>query len=232
MPLKHREVGYALLSGSGFEIGALHEPATLPSQCNVSYFDALSREEAEERFPELDKERLVRVDRVGDIDKRELRSLGEAAQDFLVANHVIEHVACPIAMIEDLFFILRPGGRLAISAPDKRFTFDKERAITSFEHLQNEYREGVDTVDDSHYLDFLKHVGKHVFNDPGRDIEADIAFVRSRREHAHVWDSAAFENFLTRCQDELGIRFEIEYHSAGDENSIEYFCILKKQGSP
>ena len=91
------------MSGSGFEIGALHEPAMLPSQCNVSYFDALSREEAEKRFPELDKERLVTVDRVGDIDKRELRNLGEAAQDFLVANHVIEHVACPIAMIEDLF---------------------------------------------------------------------------------------------------------------------------------
>ncbi len=229
--MKHRDEGYALLSGQGLEIGALHEPAPLPDACAVRYFDALSIDEAAERFPELDRNTLVDVDFVGNIDQRELRTLGEHSQDFVIANHVIEHVACPIAMIEDMFYILRPGGRIAIAAPDKRFTFDRERAITTFEHLKSEYEAGVQEVDDEHYLDFLRHVGKHVFEEPGRDIKADIAFVRSRREHAHVWDSDAFRDFLVRCKSVLGIDFEIEYQSSGDENSIEYFAILKSEAT-
>jgi len=228
--LKHRDEGYALLSGEGIEIGAFGEPAALPSSCRVSYFDAVDRKTAAERFPEIESGNLVEVDILGDIDERDLRKLHAESQDFVIANHVIEHVACPVAMIEDMFYILRPGGLVAIAAPDKRYTFDRDRPLTSFEHLEREYQDGVDEVDDEHYLDFLRHVGKHVFEDPGRDIKGDIAFARSRREHAHVWDSNSFLDFLNGCQRMLKIEFEIEHQSIGDENGIEYFAILRKTG--
>lgn len=226
--MKHREEGYTLLSGKGIEIGAFGEPAKLPNSCQVSYFDAIDPQTASMRFPEIQSSDLVSVDIIGDIDKRDLRKLAANSQDFLVANHVIEHVACPIAMIEDMFYVLRPGGRIALAAPDKRYTFDKERSLTTFEHLETEYIDGVDEVDDEHYLDFLRHVGKHVFEEPGRDIKGDIAFARSRREHAHVWDSTTFLDFLLACKNTLGIQFEIEFQSIGDENRIEFFSILRK----
>lgn len=226
--MKHRDEGYTLLSGKGIEIGAFSEPAKLPNSCQVSYFDAIDPETASKRFPEIQCSDLVSVDILGDIDKRDLRKLTPNSQDFLIANHVIEHVACPIAMIEDMFYILRPGGRIALAAPDKRYTFDKERPLTSFAHLETEYRSGVDEVDDEHYLDFLRHVGKHVFEEPGRDIKGDIAFARSRREHAHVWDSNTFLEFLMGCKETLRIPFEIEFQSTGEENQIEFFAILRK----
>ncbi len=230
--MKHRSEGYALLSGDGIEVGAFGEPAALPNSCRVSYFDAIDPETAYERFPEIERGSLVEVDILGDIDQRDLRQLPASSQDFVIANHVIEHVACPIAMLEDLFYLLRPGGRLAIAAPDKRFTFDRDRPLTTFEHLEQEYRDGVTEVDDAHYLDFLRHVGKHVFEEPGRDIKGDIAFARSRREHAHVWDSASFSDFLIACKTTLGLAFQIEYQSIGDDNGIEFFAILKKESAP
>ncbi|MCB0785280.1 MAG: hypothetical protein KDC02_13865, partial [Flavobacteriales bacterium] len=54
-----REPGWALLSGHGLEVGALHEPAPLPVACTVEYVDAISREEAARLFPEIEAERLV-----------------------------------------------------------------------------------------------------------------------------------------------------------------------------
>ncbi|HCR28581.1 MAG TPA: hypothetical protein DIV79_01010 [Opitutae bacterium] len=227
--MKHRAKGYALLTGTGIEIGALHEPATLPESCTVRYFDALDTKQAADRFSEIDPEKLVEVDIVGDIDKRDLRnSIEPNSCDFVIANHVIEHVACPIAMIEDAFRILKSGGIFVISAPDKQFTFDRERSLTPYSHLEAEYAQGVDHVDDEHYLDFLRHVAKHVFEEPGRDIKGDIAFARSRREHAHVWDSDTFQNFLERCRSTLGISYQTLYKSDGNENGLEYFAVLRK----
>lgn len=226
--MKHRTEGYTFLEGKGIEIGAFNEPAILPENCHVSYFDALNPATAQKRFPDIDASTLVEVDILGDVDKRDLRKLGKESQDFVVANHVIEHVASPIAMIEDIFFITRSEGRIAIAAPDKRYTFDKERGLTSFEHLEEEYKNGVDKVDDEHYMDFLRHVAKHVFEEPGRDIKGDIAWVRARREHAHVWDSNSFLDFLKKCSETLNIYFEIEYLCMGDENGIECFAILRK----
>ncbi len=224
----HREKGYKFLSGSGLEIGALHEPCVLPENCSVCYFDVVGREEAVRLFPTLDSELFVEVDVVGDIDKRDLRKLGESSQDYVIANHVIEHVANPIFMIEDLFHITKEGGVVYLSAPDKRYTYDRERELTTFEHLKSEYEEGVDYVTDEHYLDFLRHAGKHVFEDPNRDIQADIEFNRQRREHAHVWNTETFLAFLENCKALLSLDFDILYHSPGDENQIECLVVMRK----
>ena len=229
--MKHRKEGYTFLHGTGLEIGAFHEPACLPENCSVSYFDALDREQAVKRFPEIDSSRLVNVDIIGDIDQRDLKkSVQPNSLDFVIANHVIEHVASPIAMIEDVTAILKEGGHFVISAPDKRFTFDRKRPLTTFSHLESEYLQGIDHVDDKHYLDFLKYVAKHVFKEPDRDIKGDIAFARSRREHAHVWDSDTFRDFLSCCQSTIEVYYETIYESAGDENGIEYFAVLRNGG--
>jgi len=34
--------------------------------------------------------------------------------------------------------------------------------------------------------------------------------------------------FLMACKETLGIEFQIEFQSSGEENGIEFFAILKK----
>jgi len=224
----HRKNAYDRLSGKGIEIGAFAEPAELPAHCEVKYFDVVDRAAAAALFPEVDANLLVDVNIVGNLDKRDLRKLGDGVQDFVISNHVIEHLANPIGLVEDMLFITRPGGKICLSAPDKNYTFDRTRDLTTFDHLLSEYRANVEEVTDEHYMDFLKHVGPHVFEEPGRNIDHDIACCRRRREHAHVWTSDSFIRFLEECRRVLGFEFTILETAMGDETNLECFVLMER----
>ncbi len=228
--LRHREEGYALLTGSGLEIGALHQPARLPAGCTVSYGDVCRREEAATLFPELDVSSLVETDHVIDLDRDSAESLGEVKFDFVILNHVIEHLANPISAIRTLFGLVRAGGLVVISAPDKEYTFDRPRALTPFEHLLDEYRTGVTEVTDEHYIDFLRAAHPDVVAACGtrEELLTHVFNVRRRREHAHVWSSDSFRDFLSRTLDLLEIDAELELEHVGEDNGMEYFSVWRK----
>ena len=90
--LDHRQAGYAMLAGQGLEVGALNEPAALPPTAIVRYLDAIDEFQAAALFPELAKERLVKVSFIGDLDQGDLRQFADESFDFVVANHVLEHL--------------------------------------------------------------------------------------------------------------------------------------------
>ena len=50
--------------------------------------------------------------------------------DFAIASHVIEHVPDMITFLSDLAALLKPGGRLLLVVPDKRYTFDLLRDLS------------------------------------------------------------------------------------------------------
>lgn len=231
-PLAHRQEGYDLLAGRGLEVGAFHHPATLPEGCAVEYCDVCTRAEASERFPELDPGGLVEVDHLCDLDREGLAIFADGAFDFVVCNHVIEHVANPIRTLGEVFRVARPGGLVVLAAPDRRFTFDRDRPLTPFAHLRDEYERGISVVTDEHYLDFLTHVHPEVMSSSPEEIAAHVASVRARREHAHVWDSASFEEFLERALGLLGIRATPLLVRRGDENGYEHFSVWRKEPAP
>lgn len=224
----HRAPGLALLQGHGLEIGALHEPTELPAGCTVSYFDVVDAATAARNFPEIDAARLVAVEFIGDLDHDGLQQFGENRFDFVILSHVLEHVANPIKVVAEVFRITRPGGLVVIAVPDKDFTFDRPRALTSFEHVWNDYVTGVRENADDHYLDFLRFVGPHVFAEPPENLPGHIEWVRRRREHAHVWDSAAWFHCLQESLGRLRIHASLRHQSSGQENGIEHFSVWEK----
>jgi SAM-dependent methyltransferase len=226
--LTHRENGYCLLSGNGLEIGAFNEPATLPASCSVKYFDAISKEEATKLFPEINPDILVNVDYIGNLDTPGLVDFPDNNFDFVIMNHVIEHLANPIKTIGDLFRILKHGGKVVISAPDKDYTFDKNRKLTSISHLFEEYNNNVTEVSDEHYIDFIKAVHPELMQLSQEDIDIHIQSVKKRKEHAHVWDSESFSEFLKCSLLILKIDAINIYSSFGKENNIECFSVWKK----
>ncbi len=230
----YRREGHACLSGRGLEIGAFNAPAELPENCRVEYCDLIDPEEAKKRFPEISAELLVAVDYLCDVDHQGLSPFADGEFDFVIFNHVIEHIANPIRMIEEIFRVTRPGGRVVISAPDRDYTFDKNRETTSFEHLLAEYQQNVTRVGDDHYLDFLRgvypEVMKNVFS-PSQ-LQTYLARARERREHAHVWTSASFRHFLEKSLDLLNIQADRLYEHPGELNQMEYFSVWEKKCSP
>ncbi len=229
--LSHRQQGYALLNGHGLEIGALHQPAVLPKNCSVVYSDICTKKEGATVFGEIDSKGMVEVDIIFDLDRDDPGSLAEAPFDFVILNHVIEHLANPIRAVGVLFELVSPSGQVLISAPDKDYTFDRDRALTPFEHLRREYHDGVTEVSDDHYVDFLRGVHPEIFEHPDIDrlLPQHIANVRRRREHAHVWSSTSFREFMDHALRLLGIRATRLFEHYGDQNGFEYFSVWRKE---
>ena len=224
----HRTAGYAVLSGEGLEIGAFNEPAPLPNVERILYFDALDATTARKRFPEIDPARFVEVDVIGDLDQGDLAQFPRDSQDFVVCNHVIEHVANPALLVEDLFRIVRPGGHVVLTVPDKRYTFDHERPLTPLVHLWADYEAKVTMNDDPHYREFIEHVTPHVLAESPENQARHVELCRERREHAHVWDSDHFRRFVDECLTRFSIAAAPAYESVGRDNRLEYFSVWRK----
>jgi SAM-dependent methyltransferase len=224
----HRDQAYTILSGRGLEIGAFHEPAKLGAQCSVKYFDAIDEREAAALFPEVDPSLFVHVDYKGNLDSEGLAVLPSEAFDFVIINHVLEHVTNPFFAIKEVFRVLKTNGFAVISIPDKRFTFDSKRELTPWEHLWGDYLEHTTVNSDEHYIDFLKSAAPHVFDEPPANLPVHIERVRSRREHAHVWTSESFKAHLSKLLPLLDISAELVKESTAETNHFEYFCIWRK----
>lgn len=221
--MRHRDAAYALLTGSGLEIGAMSAPADLSKDVDVHYCDVLDKDEALRRFPELEPSRLIDVDHVLDLDTEGLSRFATSSQDFVIANHVIAHVANPIRFLGELFRVVRPGGYVVLSTGDKTHTFDRGRAETAFELVLAKYRDGATQLSDEHYLDFLAGVHPEVFAMPVAEIIKTLGRVRARRETAYVWSCTGFQAFLQQAMQLLGVEADCVYERNGEETHYEYF---------
>lgn len=123
------------LRGRGLELGALHVPLDLSSSGveEVRYVDRMPEEKLREHYPELRQLPLVHVDIIDDAGV--LSSIADNSLDFIIANHLIEHMPDPIGAILCWLGKLRPEGLLYMAVPDKRRTFDRARPLTTLEHL-------------------------------------------------------------------------------------------------
>lgn len=131
--------------GTGLEIGALHAPTILKSEHDVLYVDYAPTEvvKANQFDPSVNPDDIVDVDIVwGD---RPLREATGRTVDFVVASHVIEHVPDLIGWLHELREVLRDGGTLGLTVPDKRFTFDALRNDSTLAEVVEAYVVGYRT---------------------------------------------------------------------------------------
>ena len=201
--IAEREGYLKLLTGSGIEIGALHRPCVVP-HLKVKYVDRLSKQDLLKQYPELTGLPIVEADILDDGQK--LATLADGSQDFVIANHVIEHMASPIEALLNWGRVLRKGGRLFVAAPDKRYTFDKARDITPLEHVIEDYRAPSAERDFEHFLEFALYVSCRTFNvKPEAEYKefAQYLWDINYSIHYHVWDFKAFFNLLKWMSTEL-----------------------------
>jgi SAM-dependent methyltransferase len=224
----HRLPHLSLLRGNGIEIGALHEPSAVGDGAQVVYVDTHTKEESLRLFPELKADQLVTPVKLVNLDAGELNQFAPASMDFVIASHVLEHLANPVFAVEQIFTVLRPHGIALLAIPDKNFTFDRMRGTTSFGHLWQDYLDRVTENSDEHYLDFLRGTAPQIFDGPPENIANHLSHVRGRHEHSHVWSSETFHEFMFLVIPLLGFRARLLTHSAGEQNGHEYFGMWEK----
>jgi predicted SAM-dependent methyltransferase len=183
---------------------------------HVQYVDRWEPSVLSSLFPELgDSPGFLKPDIVANLNADRLSGLADASQHFVIASHVIEHLANPIAMLVDCYRVLRPGGLLVLLVPDRHKTFDRERSPTPLTHVIDEYNRDVREVDDAHVLDYM--VGtRNTLGDPSvtlgftPEMMADLVAVhRKRSVHAHVWNLDEFSEVLSFVTDKLGLQWQV-----------------------
>lgn len=225
--LRHRDVGVTVLAGEGVEVGALHYPQRVPGARAIHYLDVDDVPTLRGRFPELGDEQLVPSRWLGNVVCQSIPAITGRRFDFVVMNHVLEHVPNPIQVISNVWQGIVEGGHLVLSVPDKRFTYDRGRSLTSFDHLLDEYAHGVTSVSTDHFLELVGTTDPEALEEP-YGFCAALEMARDRREHVHVWDSDSFRDFFQRTIQLLGLQAEMLFESPGDANAFEYFAVVAR----
>ncbi|WFT91414.1 methyltransferase domain-containing protein [Bradyrhizobium barranii] len=122
-------IGKLPLAGKGAEIGPLNLPLLSKSDTNVLYVDHLDTEGIRAKYGHLNG--IVEIDRPMRDNSLETTLRGDAPLDYVVASQVMEHVPNPVRWLNEIASVLRVGGLLSISLPDRRMTFDLYRDETN-----------------------------------------------------------------------------------------------------
>ena len=226
--LELRQTGYDLLKGSGLEIGAFEHPACLPTACSVEYVDRFSTFEAQKLFPEVECSKLIEPDHLIDLDCEGLKFFKSASRDFVIFNHVIEHLINPLFALEEIFRVLRQGGYCVIAAPDKEYTFDKDRPLTPFNVLIEAYESGLSENSAEDYEDILNFIHTEHLGKPKSFIDKCLDSYHARREHLHIWTSESFRLFLVSALSYIKVQSSAVYEVTAVDNSFEYFGVWQK----
>jgi SAM-dependent methyltransferase len=220
------------LLGEGVELGPGHHPFHLPfGGATVRYVDRWEPSENRELFPELgDEAPFPQPDLVANLDTDRLTSIPSESQDFVIASHVLEHLAEPLGQIEEIYRVLRDGGTALILLPDRRHTFDLHRQATSLDHLVGEYQQRVTTVNDDHLEEFMRNTAGWDPEWTTAERRAAMETHRKRSIHVHCWSESEFLPVLEHTMTDMGMRWELLDTLFVDEvpGSQEFGLVLRK----
>jgi predicted SAM-dependent methyltransferase len=220
MKLGREFIADTYIRGQGIEIGALHMPLGVPRSARVKYVDRLSVPDLRKHYPELNDKNLVEVDIIADGER--LESISDATQDFVIANHFVEHCQNPIAAILNMFRVLKPGGVLYLALPDKRCSFDVDRPVTPFEHLLRDYHDGPAWSRRQHFEEWTRLVNK-VLDDEEAERQIALNLEMDYSIHYHVWTQAEMFELVVELRKMVSFELELSLKNGG-----EVIFILRK----
>lgn len=203
------------LDGVGLEIGAYDRPFYRPTERQVRFLDHYSTEELKAFAARdgVDESAIVHVDYVVKDDDF-AKDISERF-DYIIASHVVEHIPDIARWLQNLERLLKPFGKVFLVVPDKRYTFDFLRPLSTVEdivrcHKELHRRPPFDAVFQNLYL-FRYVVASDVWSGaaapqhlPGRfdvatamDMAKDFYDSGDRSIHSHVFTSESFLSIIT-----------------------------------
>lgn len=110
--------------------------------------------------------------------------------DCLIASHCLEHIANPIKALLEWKRVLRERGRMLLILPNRDYTFDWRRPITTLEHMKRDYELRTQESDLTHLEEVLSL--HDLSRDPGAGTlehfhERCLENLRFRAIHHHVF---------------------------------------------
>jgi SAM-dependent methyltransferase len=227
------------LVGSGVELGPGTSPFPLAFPgATCTYIDHFEPDVNRGLFPELGEEHTFQpADVTCDFDTDRLKMLDDQSQDFVIASHLLEHLANPISMLDEMHRVLRPGGIALVLLPDMRVTFDRDRPVTPLDHLIAHYEDDITEVDDDHIEAFIAateppdRFASEVTNATPEARAELFGLHRQRSIHAHCWTETDFQPVIEYAIGTLRHRWEfVDGILTADEVAGNEFGYVLRRG--
>jgi len=132
---KRREIANRFIGGRGFEIGAGLTPSMFRGIDELIVIDKRNAEQFREHFGKAPPYEIVTLEAA--------RVRFPGGLDFLMAHHVLEHCANPIAELAQAWLpLIRDGGLLFLSMPSNQSPPEQGRLPTPIEHVIDDWAFG------------------------------------------------------------------------------------------
>jgi len=218
------------IRGDGVEIGPQCNPLRVNNGgARIKYVDRLLPESIS-AIHGLPVESLVRPDIVLDADS--MSGFSDGSLDFIVANHLLEHMENPIRALEEWLRVLRTHGILFLSVPNYRSNeYDFTRQPVSVDHCiavhKSTSAEQHTAHKMAHWREFVAQVDDIPENDPRFPEWVRRYAERDDRIHFHVFDAAGLTGILRFIHETSGRGMLIRDYF-GFHFSFEYIYVIEK----
>ncbi|MDE1191954.1 MAG: methyltransferase domain-containing protein [Arachidicoccus sp.] len=131
----------------------------------------------------------------------DLNTIYKNDYEFVLSCHSLEHIANPIKALIRWNKLLKPGGKLCLILPDKKYTFDFNRPYTTFSHLIEDYKKNIDEHDETHFKEVIQlhDLSKDVKQNKQEFIERTRNNFINRCVHHHVFSFELINELLNYC---------------------------------
>jgi SAM-dependent methyltransferase len=239
------------LKSSGIEYGPLHRVIRSRDICpNVRYVDYKTRDQLMAHYaadPNVDVSLIPDIDIVTG-GRPITEFVDDESIDFVIASHVMEHVPDFIGWIETNLRLLRPGGRIALAFPDRRFCFDLAKQPTTFHEIVAAYLEKRTQPNFTQICDHIINCRKvtpvEVWNGtlnaenapPIRAFPTALAQLRTlvaKKEYhdVHCWkfSDSEFMEMILKIKVHLQMPFDLLSFYPTQRNTTEFYAVLLKR---
>lgn len=232
----------------GIEIGASYAPI-LPKRdgFRTLVIDHTDTQSLRLKYNSMgvDTSRLETVDAIDDGGEFSELDLTGDGFDFIVASHVFEHLTDPIHFLQRCERALKPGGKVYLLVPDRRYTFDYLRPSTTAGHMLAAYlaeqkRHGTAVLFDHHASNATRggiqvwmegHKGDFAFAGTPSSGYASATSKNDEYVDCHAWVFTP-SSFRLAMQDlynagVLGLKEELFHPSFG----CEFYVVMSRNPS-
>lgn len=156
-------------------------------------------------------------------DATDLVDIESEKYDFVLASHVLEHIANPLKAIAEWMRVLKKDGLILLIVPHKDGTFDHRRPVTLFSHLLEDYRYNMQENDLTHVPEILE------LHDPPLGLGEDFNACKQTLFNNYKYRCVHHHVFSTRLIIEIFNYFNIHIVSIDLHKPYHIIILGKKQ---
>lgn len=194
------------LDAKGLEIGPSYNPVCPKREhFNIKTLDVMSKNELIQHYSNNIHTKDF-VDNIEDVDYiwtggPYVNIVNEEQFDYIIAANVIEHQTDLLLFLRNIEDILSDSGILSLGVPDKRYSFDIFREVTSIRNVLDVHQLGLDVHPVGVHIDFLLH--NAFYPGTGHAVPVDLY----HNHHKIIFDRNfdSIRNFYLNYNDKLFI---------------------------